>query len=91
MKTEDLTFSSMDLNKEITIKDYLKELLIALWTEAEGFSGKRPFGNSGWQFEIYECLIKNRVVEGKLDDDGYVEEIDIKVADEIILDVIRRM
>lgn len=89
MIVENLTFESMDLNKEISIKDYLKELLITLWREDEGFSGKRPLGNSGWKFEIYECLIKNSIVPGTLDEDGYVIEIDTDKADEIIYDIIK--
>jgi len=39
-----------------TIRDYLKALLNQLWMEDEGFSGKRPFGNSGWQHEIYNSF-----------------------------------
>lgn len=39
-----------------TIRDYLKALLTKLWCEDEGFSGKRPFGNSGWQNEVYASL-----------------------------------
>lgn len=31
-----------------TIRDYLKALLLRLWEQGEGFDGKRPFGNSGW-------------------------------------------
>lgn len=30
-----------------TIKSYLLSLLTELWSKGEGFSGKRPFGNSG--------------------------------------------
>lgn len=40
-----------------TIRDYLKGLLTNLWTEGEGFSGKRPFGNSGWRHDLYRPLI----------------------------------
>lgn len=35
----------------LTVRDYLKALLRRLWLEQEGFSGKRPFGNSGWEDE----------------------------------------
>lgn len=40
-----------------TIRDYLKGLLDSLWTQGEGFSGKRPFGNSGWRHDLYRPLI----------------------------------
>jgi hypothetical protein len=39
-----------------TVKEYLVELLAHLWDEGEGFSGKRPFGNSGWEYDLYEAL-----------------------------------
>lgn len=32
-----------------TIGEYLKKLLLTLWDEEDGFSGKRPFGNSSWK------------------------------------------
>lgn len=40
-----------------TVKDYLKALLIAVWDEGESFSGKRPFGNSGWDSDILDALV----------------------------------
>lgn len=67
-----------------TIGDYLKKLLLTLWDEEEGFSAKRPFGNSGWQYEIYSALISAKLVEGSLDECGYVEDVDYRVADCII-------
>lgn len=39
-----------------TIGDYLKALLARVWEEEEGFSGKRPFGNSGWKDEVFQAL-----------------------------------
>ena len=35
-----------------SIRGYLKTLLTTLMAEGEGFSGKRPFGNSGWEYEL---------------------------------------
>ena len=35
-----------------TVRDYLLELLHAVLVEEESFSGKRPFGNSGWQHDL---------------------------------------
>jgi len=36
-----------------TVRDYLIELLRLVWEHEQGFSGKRPFGNSGWQHDLY--------------------------------------
>lgn len=38
------------------VRGYLATLLLAVLVEEEGFSGKRPFGNSGWLYEIAEPL-----------------------------------
>lgn len=48
--------------KAATVKDYLKELLNELWREGEGFSGKRPFGNSGWEYDLYAALLRANVI-----------------------------
>ena len=39
-----------------TVRGYFKELLCSLLIEEESFSGKRPFGNSGWRYDIIEPL-----------------------------------
>ena len=39
-----------------TVRQYFKELLCSLLIEEEGFSGKRPFGNSGWQHDFLTPL-----------------------------------
>ena len=71
-----------------TIGEYLKTLLLTLWVEEESFSGKRPFGNSGWQYEIYTALISAKVVDGKLDECGYVDEVDYYTADSVVREII---
>ena len=71
-----------------TIGEYLKKLLLTLWDEEDRFSGKRPFGNSGWKWEIYTALISAKVVSGKLDEDGYIEEVDFSAADEFVRNII---
>lgn len=45
------------------IRDYLTTLLGAVWRDREAFNGKRPFGNSGWQYEIYDALARAGVVD----------------------------
>jgi hypothetical protein len=45
-----------------------------VWDEGESFSGKRPFGNSDWEYDLYVPLIQAGFIEGKLDADGYIDE-----------------
>ena len=59
---------------DLTIKGYLKELLLTLWREGEGFNGKRPFGNSGWYLDFHAPLIQAGIIEGEYDEDNEVWE-----------------
>jgi hypothetical protein len=59
-----------------TIRDYLVSLLGAVWYAGEGFSGKRPFGNSGWTGDLYEPLVKAGIIPGRMDEDGYIDDWD---------------
>lgn len=77
MEILDAKMPENDANAE-TIREYLKELLHALWEEQEGFSGKRPFGNSGWEYDLYIALINAGIIEGKLDEYGGIESCDEK-------------
>ena len=74
--------------KASTIREYLLALLRKLWNDGEGFSGKRPFGNSGWEYEIYTALVSNSLIDGKLDSDGYVQDCDTTEANRLILGAI---
>lgn len=72
-----------------TVRDYMKALLLTLLAEGEGFSGKRPFGNSGWDWDMHIPLVKAGLVRGTIDDDGYIEEHDSEKADEMIVAAVR--
>lgn len=88
MKPEDVMVYVQELDKEISIKEFLKLLLRNLWIKEEQFSGKRPFGNSGWKCPIEKGLIENNFVEGAIDDDGYVISVDDDSVNKIILKMI---
>ncbi len=71
-----------------TVGEYLLALARQVWIEDEGFSGKRPFGNSDWKSDVYGALVRGGVVEGELMDD--YDEIawdtfDEEAADKLIL------
>ena len=50
-----------------TIGEYIKKLLLKLWDEKEEFSVKRPFGNSGWDYELYYALANEGVISSITD------------------------
>lgn len=63
-----------------TVRSYLKACLAALIQEGEGFSGKRPLGNSHWQAQLAEALIRGNAMPGEIvtyeDGEGYDAEFD---------------
>lgn len=67
-----------------TIRDYLIALLATLWNEKDGFSGKRPFGNSDWGGDLVIALIQGGLIDGAVDEDGYLESCDDDAAEELI-------
>ena len=74
-----------------TIGGYLRALLRQLWIEEDGFSGKRPFGNSGWKAPVEEALISGAFVNGKLDEEGFISKIDSSASDTLMLEVIKEL
>ena len=90
MNVLDIPMGPNDANAA-TIRDYLKKLLFVLWCEGEGFSGKRPFGNSGWEYEVYSALVAAKAVKGSLDDYGDLEEVDTKAADKLVMEAIGKL
>jgi hypothetical protein len=78
-------------NGKQPLRYYLRDQLVALWREGECFSGKRPLGNSGWEFDVYRDLIKSGHIEGKLDEDGYVDELDTRQAEDFIISLIEKV
>lgn len=75
-----------------TVRDYLTALLTTLWREEGDFYGKAPFGNSGWQYDIYLPMIRAGLVPGSVDDDGYVNDDFVAVdADTLILAAIAEL
>ena len=76
------------LDSDMTLRDYFKNLLATLWEEGECFSGKRPFGTSSWQWDVYKELISLGAIPRTLDKDGYVDECDTAEAGKAIIELI---
>ena len=67
-----------------TIGQFLMMVGAKVFLDQEDFSGKRPFGNSGWIYDVYEALIQGDALEGTLDEDGYVKECDSREAEAVV-------
>lgn len=69
----ELPFYCRDLDEKMTIREYMRRLLSTLFEEGESFSGKRPFGNSGWSHDLILPLVVSGAVAGSYtayDEDG---------------------
>lgn len=97
----DRTFSESEIIKaaavtvegpvKVPLAEYLRMLLATLWEESEVFTGKRPLGNGGWQFDVYKALVRAELIEGKIDADDDLMDCDQKTGDELVLAVIKRL
>ena len=69
-----------------SIRGYLVELVATVWREGEGFSGKRPFGDSGWQSELYKPLVTAGLVRAHPNGCGWggIHPDDRKAASQLI-------
>lgn len=93
MNREELLDLTVDDNTlgPMKLGDFLCKLVQTLREEGEGFSGKRPFGNSGWRHGVYAALVKAKVIDGKFDEDDYLTKYDREAGDRIIGDAIQQM
>jgi hypothetical protein len=73
-----------------TIREYLQKLLTKVLEEGESFSGKRPFGNSGWHYELYFPLVQANLVKGTIED-GCLEDYDGRKADKLIAEAVKHL
>jgi len=76
---------------ETTVHGYLIKLLTMVWEDGEGFSGKRPFGNSGWQGDFDKAFIEAGWVTGRLDEDGWVDDVDDEAVNGLIRSAIKAL
>jgi hypothetical protein len=74
-----------------TVRDYLVSLLALVWRDGECFDGKRPFGNSSWEYELYLPIVAAGMVDGEVHVDGCLVKVDQRAADELIADAIQAL
>jgi hypothetical protein len=76
-----------------TIRDYLTALLAAVWREGECFSGKRPFGNSCWEVELYMPLVRAGFISGTFDPEwpDSLDDYDRVAGDRLIAEAIQHL
>lgn len=68
---------SSDAGDDLTVREYFHALLTKVWNEEAGFSGKRPWGNSGWCHDVITALVCAGFIEGVVNRDGDSEWVDL--------------
>jgi hypothetical protein len=74
-----------------TIRGYLIALLVELWHEKDCFSGKRPFGEKHWDYEITLALVKGGFLEGVWDDHSCLVRADRQEINMLVLAAINEL
>lgn len=74
-----------------TVRQYLIKLLADCWRLEDGFDGKRPFGNSGWKYEVYGALVDAGLIEGGRDSDGYLDSCDSTEGEQLVAQAIQAL
>ena len=76
---------------ECSIRHYLVELGKRCWDEGDAFSGKRPFGNSGWSWDVYAALVSGGFVQGRVSEDGVLMDLDEIGAERVVARCFERL
>ena len=87
----ELAFFSTDLDKFITVREFLKKILSTFIIEREQFSSKRPFGNSDWDSDLIKLFIKMRIIKGTVDEYDDIEDFDNKKFNLILQKLIKEL
>ncbi len=80
-----------DAGDGLTVREWLTDLLMTVWVEEEEFSGKRAWGNSGWQWDVYPALVAGGFIAGTVDSEGYIDTLDTAAAHAFVRALILRM
>lgn len=70
---------------DLTIAEFFESCMMALWMEGESFSGKRPFGNSGWEYDIINALAAGDFIKSKkkiFDGGGFADYTEYTISDQ---------
>ncbi len=75
--------------KAKTVREFLSALLVKVWEDQEDFSGKRPWGNSGWKTPVEEALVRSGLVGGEFNNDGELKWIDDDRVNDLVVEAIK--
>jgi hypothetical protein len=73
------------------LRDIFAEFLCELIVTTDSFSGKRPLGNSDWWYELAKPLVKEGIVDGKINEWGDACDYFSKEIDDVLVGAIKHM
>lgn len=86
-----LNETEVDLGAEkITIRQMFVRMMRKCWLD-DGFSGKRPLGDSGWRDDVIKSLVDSGLIRGEIDCDGDLVSSDDGAGGELVLAALDRM
>jgi len=75
-----------------SLREYVIALL-SIFVEYGEDAIKRPFGNSGWEYDLYEPLVRAGLIEGEFDEEtgAWSEGPDFPQGRALLLEAIKNM
>ena len=73
------------INYDGSIRQFFTQMMVALWTEGEGFNPKRPLGDRAWDLSVLHTLVSEGHWEGTIDDHGGLTSVDDEPAARIFI------
>lgn len=74
----------------VTLRAYLRELLVTLWAQGDDFSAKRPLGYSDWQWPVYAALATAGYL-GVRDAADELDATEVRAANRLVTQAVERL
>lgn len=76
-------------NTDTTIKEFLKTLCFEIISRGSKFNAEAPFTVKGWEEDLVFPLVNEGIIEGYINEDGYLENYDKDESYQILIDCIK--
>ena len=76
---------------DCTVGEFLESCLVELIESNEGFSGKRPLGDSGWATDMGLALVDAGLIEGYHNKEDGEYDFEHSVADKLVIVAIKQL
>lgn len=84
-----LSVEGFDERNCTTVRAYLGAIMLKVWDSGDGFDSKRPFGFSGWRYDILWALGEADLIESERDEGSELVTVDREAGNRLIRAAIR--